>query len=359
MGITRIADITGLDRLGIPVMQVVRPFSLSNSVSQGKGPDSTAAAISAILEAAECCMAERLDCFPTQVTSARALEIPPDRFKWHLREDSTPAWHETDTAWTTAHDLLSGNPAWVPFELVHTAYIHPARPHDGMFLSSTTGLAASFVEAEAVTHGILECIERDAIARAMVTHGFLQRSRIDLATIDHPGLAELIGSLTAKGMLVALWHAPIAVGVPVIWCQLMESEAMQDSLLPYQSDGSAASLDVAATIGHAIYEAAQTRLAAISGARDDMTRAAFPKYPNWDRIRAHRRLLRNGPCSVDFRALVDASDAAGGNELDRLLSLLRKAGVPNVFLTQIDTASVSDLRVVRLVIPALLPLLDG
>ena len=53
LGITRIADITGLDRLGIPVMQAVRPFSLSNAVSQGKGASLAQAAISAILESAE------------------------------------------------------------------------------------------------------------------------------------------------------------------------------------------------------------------------------------------------------------------------------------------------------------------
>jgi YcaO-like protein with predicted kinase domain len=36
-GITRIADVTGLDTIGIPVMTVVRPVARSLSVSQGKG----------------------------------------------------------------------------------------------------------------------------------------------------------------------------------------------------------------------------------------------------------------------------------------------------------------------------------
>jgi ribosomal protein S12 methylthiotransferase accessory factor YcaO len=36
-GITRIADVTGLDTIGIPVMTVVRPLARSLSVSQGKG----------------------------------------------------------------------------------------------------------------------------------------------------------------------------------------------------------------------------------------------------------------------------------------------------------------------------------
>jgi ribosomal protein S12 methylthiotransferase accessory factor YcaO len=37
MGITRLGNITGLDRIGIPVAIAVRPNSRSVSVSQGKG----------------------------------------------------------------------------------------------------------------------------------------------------------------------------------------------------------------------------------------------------------------------------------------------------------------------------------
>jgi hypothetical protein len=36
LGITRLGDLTGLDRIGIPVVQAVRPLELANSVTQGK-----------------------------------------------------------------------------------------------------------------------------------------------------------------------------------------------------------------------------------------------------------------------------------------------------------------------------------
>jgi hypothetical protein len=39
MGITRVADITGLDTIGIPVIAVCRPNSRSVVVSLGKGLD--------------------------------------------------------------------------------------------------------------------------------------------------------------------------------------------------------------------------------------------------------------------------------------------------------------------------------
>ena len=37
MGITRVANVTGLDSVGIPVVMVCRPNSRSVAVSQGKG----------------------------------------------------------------------------------------------------------------------------------------------------------------------------------------------------------------------------------------------------------------------------------------------------------------------------------
>jgi YcaO-like protein with predicted kinase domain len=45
IGITRVGDITGLDRIGIPVWIAVRPNSRTLSVSQGKGLDAPAARI--------------------------------------------------------------------------------------------------------------------------------------------------------------------------------------------------------------------------------------------------------------------------------------------------------------------------
>ena len=48
MGITRVANVTGLDDIGIPVVMVVRPNSRSISVSQGKGIELAAAKASGV-----------------------------------------------------------------------------------------------------------------------------------------------------------------------------------------------------------------------------------------------------------------------------------------------------------------------
>ena len=61
MGITRIANVTGLDRIGIPVVMVCRPNARSIAVSQGKGLDMDAAIVSGLMESAELYHAEQIE----------------------------------------------------------------------------------------------------------------------------------------------------------------------------------------------------------------------------------------------------------------------------------------------------------
>jgi YcaO-like protein with predicted kinase domain len=356
LGITRLADITGLDVAGLPVVQAVRPFSLSNAVSQGKGQTLEAAAHSAVFEAAESFFAERLENFDATFTSAEKLSIPADHFQMHLLGGVSSDWHKQALPWVEAKNLVLGHSAMVPLELVHTAYILPQQIHDGVFCASTTGLAAAFKVEDAALHGMLECIERDAIARALHTHGFLQRRRIDPQTINDPEVNNLLETLRQKGFQVGLWHAPSPVGVPVIWCHLMEDRAADSALMPFPAEGTAARLDAAAAISHAVYEAAQSRLTAISGARDDFTRRNYPKYPDWQMIAAHRRLIVEGPQEIDFKNLrVDIARGKAG-----LLSKLEATNHHEVYEIQLDhKAPIDGIAVTKIIIPSLLPLVEG
>src|SRR5689334_20965961 len=59
-GITRLANVTGLDRIGLPVVLATRPNSRSVAVSQGKGTSLEAAKVSALMEGIELSHAENL-----------------------------------------------------------------------------------------------------------------------------------------------------------------------------------------------------------------------------------------------------------------------------------------------------------
>src|SRR6202007_538657 len=60
-GITRIANLTGLDRTGIPVVMVCRPSARSSAVFHGKGLDLAAAKASGVMEAIETWHAEHVE----------------------------------------------------------------------------------------------------------------------------------------------------------------------------------------------------------------------------------------------------------------------------------------------------------
>jgi ribosomal protein S12 methylthiotransferase accessory factor len=72
LGITRVADVTGLDRVGLPVVSVCRPNARSVTVAMGKGLDQASARASGLMEAAEIAHAERIGA-PLRLRTPREL----------------------------------------------------------------------------------------------------------------------------------------------------------------------------------------------------------------------------------------------------------------------------------------------
>lgn len=360
LGVTRLADLTGLDRAGVPVVQAVRPLSKSNAVSQGKGATLFEAARSALMESAESFFAERIERQAVTVASATALGIAGDLYDFHADPDVARRWRDWEIAWVPARNLLDGSATHVPLELVHTAYVVPPSPYDGVFRTSTTGLAVAACKARAVRHGLLECIERDAISRALGRHRFLQDNRIAPQEVQSPELDALVAALRGKGFLVGLWLAPTAGGIPVVWCHLMEDCDADRAILPNPAEGSAARMTIAAAAMAALREAAQSRLTALSGARDDMGRGSYRDTPR-DRAKrdAHRRLLAEGDARMTVPASADASAQKAESAVAWLLDRLRCAGISLVGQVDLDTLPVSGLHAVRIVVPQLHPLFDG
>ncbi len=127
MGITRLGNITGLDRIGIPVAIAVRPKSRSVSVSQGKGLDLPQAMASALMEACEGFHAEEIGlCRRASYRALAACEavVEPNTLPAGLQ----PFDPEASLAWIRGHDLLQREPCWVPAEhRTHGLYAVGAR----------------------------------------------------------------------------------------------------------------------------------------------------------------------------------------------------------------------------------------
>ena len=203
MGITRIANVTGLDRIGLPVVMVVRPNSRSCAVAQGKGLTLAAAKASGVMEAAELWHAENV-MKPLKFASFDEMRrehcvADPDMLP-RARDGFRPTLRLT---WIEGQDLMGGGPVWVPFELVNvdcTVSEHPGGAR--CFQASTNGLASGNHRLEAICHGLCEVIERDASTLWVLSADAHGRRAIDPASITDPACRRLLDQLATADLAV-------------------------------------------------------------------------------------------------------------------------------------------------------------
>src|SRR6478672_5584837 len=143
MGITRVANVTGLDSVGIPVVMVCRPNSRSVAVSQGKGIDLESARASGVMEAAELYHAETIT-LPLRLATYEELRYQHNVIEVEdLPRGSTSRFHPNlRLLWCEGYDLLSEENVLVPYEMVHTNYTIPLPNGHGCFLATSNGLAS-------------------------------------------------------------------------------------------------------------------------------------------------------------------------------------------------------------------------
>jgi len=353
MGITRIANITGLDRIGVPVVMVCRPNSRSLAVSQGKGLDLAAAKASGLMESVEDYHAERI-ALPLKLGSYEELRHS------HRLVDVTKLPRTTSSRfhpslpvlWIEGYDLLQQEPVWVPHDLVHMRYTLPRLADHGCFMATSNGLASGNSLLEAISHAICEVVERDASTLWWLRReGARQATRLDLATVDDPGCCRVLTQYERAGIVVAVWETTSNVGLPAFQCAIGEAE--DDPLHPlpvYWGSGCHPAREVA--LLRALTEAAQSRLTLIAGSRDDRTRRDYQLLGNPDTVRRTSAALRAGRPLRSYHGVPmfegETFDADVAWELDRL----RAVGVEQVVVVDL-TRPEFGLPVVREVIPGL------
>src|SRR5438067_7251715 len=143
MGITRIANVTGLDSIGIPVVMVCRPNSRSLAVSQGKGLDLAAAKASGLMESIETYHAETIT-LPLRLCSYEEIRytLPVVDVRGLPAVSTSPFNVNSRILWCEGRDFMSGEPRWVPYELVHTDYTWPQAAGSGCRASTSNGLTS-------------------------------------------------------------------------------------------------------------------------------------------------------------------------------------------------------------------------
>lgn len=346
--ITRLGDLTGLDRIGLPVVQAVRPGALSEVTSLGRGLSIVEAAVGAIMESLERFYAESIPSDRIFLATANDLNIPHGLFENLVVSNYQGNWREKTIPWIEGVNVPTRTLQPVPLELVHTYYSDPPPAYDGLFLRSTTGLACHTTSYGAFLHGMFECVERDAIARAFATHGFFDRMRIAPTglgdRIDH------ILSLAAKRSIsVALWQAPSPANVAVIWCQTIET-GPGEPMLALPTEGYSAGPNMETAAASAMLEALAARPGAISGTRDDQTREHYRKSTDTIVAKA-RQLILEGTSFMQSAEAGPLTVPDLGVLIDRVVS----AGLGPVLAVPVGSDAVAGVRCVRTILPGVLP----
>lgn len=353
-GITRVADVTGLDHLGIPVYMVVRPNSRSLAVSQGKGIDHDAAKVSGIMESLELYHAEfpactvRLESYAVlsrQLPLADPAQLPGVRDSVFTADWPIP--------WTAGLDLMSGEPVWVPFELVHANTTVPPMPGSGCFDRGTNGLASGNTLAEAVLHGVCEVIERDALA--LWEHAGArerERTRLDLTTVEDPLVGGLLEAYEHARITVLCWDVTTNVQVPVYRVIIVDEDS--DPVFNPMGGhfGAGCHADRTVALVRALTEAAQSRLTVIAGSRDDITRAAYHACQAAHSLEVYHGMARGAAGSARFDTTPSFVGESSADDVDWVLHRLADAGLPRVIAVDLSRPDL-DMRVVRIVVPGL------
>lgn len=342
-GITRIADITSLDRIGIPVFSCIRPTALEGAVSvyNGKGATPLEARVSAVMEGIERFSAEvhdRKTHFGTYVEiSSRFPALFPGNLV--LPQNADP---DRPLPWYPAYDLCSGIEVMVPAHAV----FHPApRSFGPFFRTNTNGIASGNTPEEAVFHALAEVIERDAWSLAEVTRHTGPR-----VTDLPPGLASgLMDRFRDAGVEVVLRDITSDIGVPTI-AAAADDPVLRDPALLTIGMGTHTNAEIA--VVRALTEVAQSRLTQIHGAREDTTEADFRRKIGYDRVKRVNRYWYEAPVTEPFKAIPSCDTDDFLEDIRNICERLMAAGLDQVLVADVTRPEIG-VPVVRVIVPGL------
>lgn len=353
MGITRVANVTGLDSVGIPVVMVTRPNSRSVAVSQGKGVTLAAAKASGVMESIESYHAERIT-LPLKYASYEEL-------RWSHRVCDVSRLPRLSTSrftddaplmWIEGTNLIDGQPTWVPFETVHLNFTLPLPPGHGCFVASSNGLASGNHKVEAIAHAVSELVERDALTLWRLGDGMEQdASRVAPATVTDPHCRALLGRFDAAGVDVGIWELTSDIGLPAFLVRIVpREESPQHTVRPAVGSGCHTAREVA--LSRALTEAAQSRLTFIAGARDDMSRAEYQRHLDSALHDRWKTAIRAQSGGRDFATCPTSCGRTVSEDLEYQLARLKAVGIDEVVAVDLTKAEFG-IPVVRVVIPGL------
>ena len=343
VGITRVADITSLDRIGIPVFSCIRPTAESGAITvyNGKGATVEESRISAIMEGVERYSSElhdrRTHLAPFQEMLAHGRVLDP-------KDLILPKEADVDRLmpWIEGYDIANDESVIVPAHAV----FHPLPPnYRGPFRTNTNGLASGNTFEEAVFHALSEVIERDAwsLVEACRDTGPC------VVNIDDPMIADMQKKFADAQVEVMVRDITSDIGIPTM-AAVADDILLKDPMLLTIGIGTHTSARIA--VMRALTEVAQSRLTQIHGAREDTTLAELRKKMGYDRAKRINAYWFRENGTEDYSSVPSSDSDDFLTDIRFMIEALNKQGLDRVIVVDLTREEIG-IPVVRVIVPGL------
>lgn len=348
-GITRITEITHLDRIKIPVYSAIRPTAQDGGVSiyAGKGAKNDQAKASAMMEGFERYSAEK-----QAIDSENSIIATFNNLKDSINPKDLILPNETknldfdnvEIEWTLTTDINTEKEYYVP----SNAIFHPYTPKNStpLFKGNTNGLASGNILEEAVFHGILEVIERDAWSIFELTKK--NKKQIDTKKIKNPLINELLNKFKKEAIDIKLMDLTADVKIPTIAATADDTILKDPALLTL---GVGTHLNPEIAIIRALTEVAQSRATQIHGAREDTVRADFMRKAGYERMkRINNHYFNEEKEQVQIEDIENKATDSLKKDIEIAVSELKNSSFDKILFTDL-TRKELGISVVRVIIP--------
>ncbi len=349
-GVTRIAEITHLDRVGIPVYSAIRPSAAEGAVSiyAGKGATKDQAKASAMMEAFERYSAEQeghivgenLSCGIYDdlegCINPESLILPKSHFDLQNKELN----------WIKAVNIRNDEEKLIPADAVFHPYTSENSPN--LFKSNTNGLASGNKLEEAIFHGLTEVVERDAWSLFEIKRN--KPTEINLETIENPLIKEIVKKFEDEGIDIKVVNLTSDVEMATI-AAVSDDTVLKDPALLTLGVGT--HLDPEIAVLRALTEVAQSRATQIHGTREDTTRAVFMRKAGYERMkRINKHWFGESEEIVELEDIKNRSGKSFKEDIETSMKLLKKAGFKDALFVDLTRPEIK-IPVVRVIVPGM------
>ncbi len=341
-GITRVADITALDRIGIPVFSSIRPTAMPGAVSvyNGKGATPVEARVSAMMEGIERYSAEMGTELPlADYWTVSGHENAVDPADLAIPKGTDPY---IPIPWVAGWDIVSNEEVLVP---AHAVFHPVAAGTPRLFRTNTNGLASGNTLEEAVFHGLMELVERDAWSIAEMT----RKTGPVVMEIEDQLISDLIARFTAAEVEVTVRDITRDIGIPTI-AAVSDDIRLKDPALLTIGMGTHTNARIA--VLRALTEVAQSRLTQIHGAREDTTTADLRRRIGYDRTKRLNRHWFSEQGTISFQQVLSCDSDDFLIDIQTVCSALARNGMPRVIVVDLTRPEIG-IPVVRVIVPGL------